>query len=111
MSSRMFLDAGGNPFPAIQQYIVQTVAYSTAVQSSLFNANTTLVEIIPTSNCWVYFGTNPTAVKESTTKSAASGFYVAAGTSKFYCVPPGGIWKLSVAQDTASGMLSIIEAQ
>jgi hypothetical protein len=106
----MFLDAGGNPFPAIQPYIVQSVAYSTAVSSSAFNKNTTLIEIIPSSNCWVAIGASPqTAVKESTTKAAAGGFYIAAGTSKFYCVQPG--WVISVVQDSASGMLSVIEAQ
>lgn len=109
MSSRMFLDASGNPFPAIQPYIVQAVAFTTATSSSAFNKNTTLVELVPTANCWVSFGTNPTATKPGGTAASGASFYIAAGTSKFYCVQPN--WVVSVIQDSTGGTLSVIEAQ
>lgn len=108
--SRMFLDSGGNPFPAIAPYIVQSLSIgSSSVQSTAFNAATTLVEIIPTSNCWVTFGSNPTAVKPTNTQASGQGFYIAAGTSKFYSVQPGSL--VAVIQDSTTGILSIIEAQ
>ena len=43
----------------------QTVTYTTATQSSAFNALTRLVKLHPSANCRVVFGTNPTAVATS----------------------------------------------
>lgn len=59
-----------------------------AVQSSAFQANTTVVRLICTVQCSVLFGTNPTATNANKVLPAL--------LPEYFSVPAGGTFKVSV---------------
>lgn len=80
-------DVGGVPqiarVPAIAE---QVVSFTTAAQSSAFNANTRFVRVYASDACHLAFSDNPTATTSSMPMAAAS--------AEYFAVAPGQ--KLSV---------------
>lgn len=83
-------------YPSAPQKVTIT---SSSTQSSAFSANVSVIRIFPTSNCYVKFGSNPTAT--------TSDIYCPGGILQFFGVIPGE--KVAVIQDTASGTLHVVE--
>jgi hypothetical protein len=73
--------------PAVTDQVTSDFT-SAAVQSNAFNAATTFVELWCDTQASYLVGTNPTA--------ANTNMPLAAGFSKFFSVPEGGLYKLSV---------------
>ena len=82
---------------------------SSSVQSAAFQTvnalgrATTWIRFITTSNCWISFGTNPTA-----TALPPNSFYFPTGLCDYHGVPPGAT-HLAVIQDSAAGVLHLLE--
>lgn len=90
----------------ITQITNQSVAIgATSVQSNAVNASTGRVILMATADCWVSFGSNPTAVAHTN----GSGFFLAAGASTYPISVTAGTTKIAVIQDSGSGYLSINE--
>lgn len=64
--------------------------------------NTTHIRLVSTTNCWVVFGTTPVAVA-----SAVNALLLPAYTPEYFWVLPGE--KVAAIQDTAGGVLNIVE--
>lgn len=76
------------------------------------NKNTYAVELYAAQNCWVTWGTAPTAVKPGAEKTTGDSFYLPASTTRIYPVPYGtdtAPIKLAAIQDSASGSLFVNE--
>ena len=104
--------------PALSQNVVigagslQSLAFSTgpvgaySTASTSFGApvlvpnNTSHVRLVATSDCYVAFGANPTAV-------AGAGMLITASTPEYFWVAPGE--KVAVIQVAAGGILNITE--
>lgn len=90
-----------NSFQAMFQGVVSNVSYTaTAGQSATFGANTSLIRIVATSDCYYLIGANPTA-------TTANGSFLPLGVIEFPAVLPGQ--KISVLQSSASGSLNITQ--
>jgi len=61
------------------------------------------IRVVATTNCWISFGTNPTAA----TSGAGGSILIPAYTPEYFFVNKGE--KLAVIQDAASGTLNIAE--
>lgn len=70
-----------------------------STQSAAFNAVTKLVRLLSTVDCYVAFGSNPTATSSS--------LYMVAGVPEYFAVDPGS--KVAVLQVASGGNLSIAE--
>lgn len=70
-----------------------------SAQSTAFNANTTIVRIFSTKDCYIQYGANPTAT--------TSDMFIAGGIIEYFGVEPGS--KIAVIQDLAGGTLHISE--
>ena len=91
---------GGGAFQAIVPGTSQTVAYTgTAAQSSAFQLTTTLIRVIASTDCYLRFGSNPTAT--------TSDMLLLANIPEYFGVTPGE--KVSAIRSTASGTLYITE--
>ena len=104
--------------PALSQNVVigagslQSLAFSTgpvgaySVGSADYGApivvpnNTSHVRLVATSDCYIAFGANPTAV-------VGASMLITAGTPEYFWVAPGE--KLAVIQSSAGGILNITE--
>lgn len=81
----------------------QKVSYTgTAAQSSALASTTDIVQVYSTTDCWIKFGANPTAVAND-----GSSMFLAAGMYMVYGCTPGH--KISAIRDAASGDLHIME--
>jgi len=87
--SALLEDNAGNHVPILPAppLAVQNVTFSTATQSAAFNTQTRIVRFISDADCYILFGSNPTA-------TAANAGYHAADVEYFRRVHPGD--KLSV---------------
>lgn len=104
-------DRGGNAVqagrPAITQNVtigsssVQSAVFTTTTQVQPFTQNTQHVRLAATSNCWVSFGSNPTANMNS------NSVYLPANSPEYFYIVAGD--RLAVIQDTAAGTLNITE--
>ncbi len=74
---------------------------ATSAQSSAFNAKTSVIRVVCTTNAWVTFGTNPTAAKDSTS------LFIAANVPEVFGVTAGQ--KMAVIRDASDGITSIAE--
>lgn len=72
---------------------------STTAQSSAFGANTTIVRLRSTTDCFVEFGSNPTATSAS--------MFLPSGVTEYFGVVGGS--KLAVIRSSADGTLYITE--
>lgn len=89
-------------FQAIIPGTSQRVAIGgVSTQSSAFGSLTSIIRVLPTQDCHIKLGSNPTAVANGT-----SIFLVAAG--EYYFGVTGG-HKLAVIQDSAGGFIYITE--
>jgi hypothetical protein len=104
--------------PALSQNVVigvgslQSLAFSTGPVGGYSTAsanygstlvtpnNTSHVRLVATSDCYIAFGANPTAV-------AGAGMLITASTPEYFWVAPGE--KLAVIQVAAGGILNITE--
>ncbi len=104
--------------PALSQNVVigggsvQSLAFSTGPVGTYSSAsasygapgvtpnNTSHVRLVATSDCYIAFGTNPTAV-------VGASMLVTAATPEYFWVAPGE--KLAVIQASAAGILNITE--
>ena len=73
---------------------------SSSTQSNVLNTNTSIVRVVSTTNCFLAFGTAPTA-------TSASGVYLPANVIDYFGVADGS--KIAVIQSAASGSLYIAE--
>lgn len=90
-------------FQAIIPGTCQKVSYTgTAAQSSALSLATTIIQLYATTDCWVKFGSNPTAVANDGTS-----LFLPGGMILYYGITPGN--KLSVIRDSTSGDLHVIE--
>lgn len=89
----------------------QTLAFTgTSAQSSTFNATTKRVVLTTTQDCWFLIGSNPTAVKQTTTLSTATGVFLPAGGMTYPLFVTGGTDKVAVIYDASAGIMSIQES-
>lgn len=97
-------DSDGHKFQAIVTGgTSQSVAVSgSSTQSSAFQAATTVVRVYSTTDCFLKFGTNPTAV-------ANTSIFLPAGVIDYLGVPQNQSYKVAVLQSTASGTLYVTE--
>ena len=77
------------------------VAATSAATSNAFDAETTIVRISTTTNCYIAFGSSPTAT--------TSDVLMPAGTTEYFKVPVPGTSKLAAIRDTADGKLRVTE--
>ena len=104
MSKAPFRESGDNSFQTIIPGTHQRVAYTGASsQSAALNANTSVVELFSTTDCWIKFGTNPVAVANDGTSIP-----LRAGLRVTYGVPTKSD-KIAVIRDVDSGNLDIVE--
>jgi len=87
--------AGNNGFNTIQAALQPPLAATTAqtvtgtsAASAFLNEKTSLVRLVADTNCFVIFGTNPTAITSSSTP-------LFVGTPEYFSVPPGGTLKIA----------------
>lgn len=80
---------------------VLSVGAASAAVTNGVSANIHDVRVVSTTNCWVTFGTAPTA------SAAAGSIYLPAGVVEYFHVSPGQ--KLAAIQDSGSGTLSLAE--
>lgn len=71
-------------------------------QSNAHPDGTSIIRLFSTTDCWIAFGTNPTAVKE-----AAGSMFLPAGIVEYFECRP--VEKIAVIQDSASGKLYLTE--
>lgn len=74
----------GQKLPVTQEpgTAMTPVTFTTSAQSAAFGANTKLVRVIASANCYLEFGVNPVA-------TAATGLFIPANTSHLFGVYPG----------------------
>lgn len=108
-------DRGGLAIQAARPAITQNVSIGSAsTQSAAFAAGpssygygqaftqkTQHVRVTSTTNCWISFGSSPTAAM------ASNSIYLPANSAEYFYVLPGE--KIAVIQDTAAGTLNIAE--
>lgn len=75
------------------------VAYDASTQSVAFNAQTTVVRVVATTNCHIRFGANPTAT--------TSNVYLPAGVVEYFRVTPGD--KVAAIKNATAGSLYVTE--
>jgi|694.fasta_scaffold57624_7 hypothetical protein len=93
-------DLNGQYLDAVGLGASQAVAYTgTAAASNAFNAQTSVVRVVATTDCFISTGANPTA----TTSSA----YLPAGTVEYIRVNPQD--KISAVRRSADGTLYVTE--
>jgi hypothetical protein len=73
---------------------------SSSVQSTSMGETTGLVRLSASTDCYIAFGTNPTATNAS--------LYLPAGMVEYIGINPGE--KIAVLQVSAAGFLNIVEA-
>lgn len=82
--------------------VFQQVTFSgTSAQSSAFAATTKKVSLVSSQDCYIKFGTNPTAT------AGAGSFFLPAKVVVKFGVEPGE--KVAAIQSSAGGILSIAE--
>lgn len=87
----------------------QSRAFSQRGANDAFNVdNCTLIRLFATQDCWIAFGSNPTAAVVSS-GAKENMYHLPGGFLDFIGVTPGQ--KLSVIRDTANGTLYITEAK
>jgi hypothetical protein len=103
------IDSNGKGFQAIYPGATQKISFtgtassSTAFLSASDSQGSGMVEIFATTDCWILFGTSPTA-----TASAGTSVFIPAGLTRYYAYKSGE--KLSVIRSTTSGDLHITQA-
>ncbi len=110
-------DAAGNTFVApivdphstggvVTMQAAQVVAIgSTSAASAAVQAGTTRVILTTTADCWVAFGSTPTAVANTT-----GNIFLPAGVPSYPIAVTPGVTKIAVIQATSVGYLSIVES-
>ncbi len=96
-----------NTAQTISVAAAQVVAIGAAsAQSAAVGAGRNRVVLIPTVDCWVALGANPTAAK------AAGSFFLAAGSQSYPISVTGGTTRIAVLADASgvTGSLSVIES-
>ena len=98
------IDRNARGIQAIGPGVSQRLSFTgTSAQSSAVGVNTRLVQLFATEDCWVVFGTNPTAAVND-----GSSFFLPGGIFLYYGI--SGSAKIAAIQDSTSGYLHIIEA-
>lgn len=97
ISAAQTISVGASQFVAIG---------AASTQSAVVGAGRNRVVMIPTVDCWIALGTNPTAAK------AAGSFFLAAGSQSYPISVTGGTSRIAVLTDAAgvTGSLSVIES-
>lgn len=91
-----------NVFPIIRPANPQTLNFTgTASQSQTFQPQVTIGQLFATEDCFIKFGTNPTAT--------SSDIFIPAGFVLFYNIFGGE--KLSVIQKDTAGTLYLLEGE
>lgn len=88
-------------WPITPKKAVQSVSYDSSTQSSTLGATTKVVRLVSTTDCYVAFGSNPTAT--------SSDLLLVAGVVEFFRVDPGS--KIAALKVATAGLLSIAEGE
>jgi hypothetical protein len=92
---------GGGSFQAIYPGTSSTRSVtSSSAQTAAVGAATTIVRVICTVDCFLVFGSNPTA-------NTSSSLFLPAGTAEYFGITPG--YKIAAIRSTADGTLYITE--
>jgi hypothetical protein len=84
----------------LQPILTQPVAVgASSTQSAAFTAYTKTVRLIANTDCYVAFGSNPTA--------STSSLFLPAGSIEYFRVQPGS--QIAVIQSTLAGTLNLSE--
>lgn len=90
------------PFQAIVPGVSQTITTSgSSTQSALLQNATSIVRLFSTTDCFVAFGTNPTATTSS--------LFLPGGIIDYVGIPEQQKYKIAAIQSTAAGKLYITE--
>ena len=73
-----------------------------SVQAADFSANVTIIRLFSTVDCWVSFGTNPTAVVEG-----SSSMFLGGGIVEYFEIKTGE--KIAVIRNSINGKLYVTE--
>lgn len=97
-------DRFNNPIQALQPSTVQNIVTGTGASVAVTNAfggSTVVVRLLATYDCYVAFGTVPTATSSS--------MYLPSGRPEFFRVEEGAAWKVAALSVAAIGVLNIVE--
>lgn len=109
MSTTVVTDNAANYFQALNPGNFHFFNFGLAsAQSAQLDATTTLVKLFATQDCWVAFGTNPTAAVGSAGVKGAS-VRLRGGFASYFGVPRGQGYKIAAIQDSQGGVLDILE--
>lgn len=100
-------DGNVNSFQAILPGTSQAVSVSgSSAQSSALTSGASIMRLVSTTDCYVAFGTNPTATTSS--------LFLPANVPEYFGIPSSNqneTWKVAVIQSTASGTLNVSVGQ
>lgn len=96
------LSTGGVVSSAAQQVVAVS---GTSAQSAAMNAASTRAILTSTTDCWVAWGSNPTAAVATT-----GNIFLTAGVPSYPISVTGGTTKFAAIQVSAAGYLSILES-
>ena len=102
MGSGMPYCESAQGFQALIPGTCQRVSYTASAAQSAALGNTVIVQLYSTTDCWIKFGSNPTAVANDGTS-----VFLPGGMVICYGVTAGH--KVSAIRDSASGDLHIVE--
>ena len=103
VSTAMPRDENGQPIPALYPLASQKVAYTdTSARSAAFSANVKVVELTPTTDCYIVFG-------DSAVVAVTTDIFLQSGVVYTYAV--GGNSYIAAIRSAVSGTLHVTELQ
>ena len=92
-------DLNANEIQCVGLGASQAVSFDGSVQSTAFSANTRIIRVVATTDCFIAVGANPTATTTST--------YIPFGSVEYFKV--AGAVKVAAIKLTSAGTLYITE--
>lgn len=92
-------DLNANEIQCVGLGSSQAVSFDASVQSTAFSANTRIIRVVSTTDCFIAIGSNPTATSSST--------FVPFGSVEYFKV--AGAVKLAAIKSTTAGVIYITE--
>ena len=92
-------DLNANEIQCVGLGASQAVSFDASVQSTAFSANTRIIRIVATTDCFIAVGANPTATTSST--------FIPFGSVEYFKV--AGAVKVAALKSTTAGILYVTE--